>query len=76
MMDRRRFRIVYLLALVLLLSADAAAQRVSATDETNRMVRAFADRMEIYLRKGLVFEHHFSLPFRIIERVARLFIVF
>ena len=58
MMDRRRSRIVYLLALVLLLSAGAAAQRVSATDETNRMVRVFADRMETCLMKEVVFERH------------------
>jgi hypothetical protein len=58
MMDRRRSRIVYLLALVLLLSAGAAAQRVSATDEANRMVRVFADWGEIRLMKEVVFERH------------------
>ena len=61
MMDRRRSRIVYLLALVLLLSVGAVAQRFSAFDETDKMYRVFADRIEIYLMKGLVFEHHLPL---------------
>lgn len=55
-MDRRRSRIVYLLALVLLLCAGASAQRVSATDDTGRMVRGFANRMESCLMKEIVFE--------------------
>jgi DUF218 domain len=58
MMNRRRSRIAYLFALVLLLFAGAVAQRFSAFDETDKMVRVFADRIEIYLLKGLVFEHH------------------
>ena len=57
-MDRPRLRILYLLALVLFLSVGAAAQRVSATDETHRMVRVFADRMETCLMKEIVFERH------------------
>lgn len=57
-MDRRRSRIVYLLALVLFLSVGAVAQRFSGFDETDKMVRVFEDKIEIYLMKGLVFERH------------------
>jgi hypothetical protein len=58
MMDRRRSRIVYLLAILLLLSGGIVAQRFSASDDTDKMCRAFADRIVIHLMKGLVFEHH------------------
>jgi hypothetical protein len=58
MMDRRRSRIVYLLALVFLLSAGAVAQQFSAFDETDKMVRVFTDRMGICLMKEVVFERH------------------
>ncbi len=58
MLDRRRSRLVYLLALALLLSGGAAAQRLAPFDETDQMVRVFEDRLMFYLMKGLVFEHH------------------
>lgn len=58
MMDRRRSRIVYLLALVLLLSVGTVGKRVAPFEETNQMVRVFEDRLMFYLMKGLVFEHH------------------
>lgn len=60
-MDRRRSRIVYLLALVLLLSAGAAAQRVPAADETRRKVRVIEHRMATCLMKEIVFERHLPL---------------
>lgn len=58
MMDRRPSRILYLLALMLLLSGGIVAQRFSSFDEIDKMYRVFADRIVIYLMKGLVFEHH------------------
>ena len=58
MMDRRRSRIAYLLPLVLLLAAGAVAEPFSAFEETNKLVRISAGRIEIYLKKGLVFERH------------------
>lgn len=58
MMDRRRSSLVYLLALVLLLSGGAAAQRLAPIDETDQMIRGYEDRLMFYLMKGLVFEHH------------------
>jgi len=58
MMARRRSRILFLLALALLLSGGVAAQRVAPFDEIDRMVRVFDDRLKSYLMKGLVFEHH------------------
>jgi hypothetical protein len=58
MMDRRRSRIAYLLPLVLLLAAGAVAQPFSAFEETNKLVRISAGRIEIYLMKGLVSERH------------------
>jgi uncharacterized SAM-binding protein YcdF (DUF218 family) len=61
MMDRRRYRIVSLLPLLLLLSGDIVAHRFSAFDETGKMYREFAGRIEIYLMKGLVSEHHLPL---------------
>jgi hypothetical protein len=57
-MDRRRSRIVYLLALMFL-SGGIVAQRFSELDETDKMYRVFADRIVIYLMNGLVFERHF-----------------
>lgn len=58
MTDRRRSRLVYLLALALLFFAGAAARRLDPFEETNKMVRGFEDRIMPYLMKGLVFEHH------------------
>ena len=60
-MDRRRSRIVYILALVILFSGGIVAQRFSAFDEIDKMYRAFADRILIYLMRGLVSEHHLPL---------------
>jgi hypothetical protein len=57
-MDRRHSRIVDILALVLLLFVGTAVRRLYAIDETGKMVREPADGIEIYLMKGLVFEHH------------------
>jgi len=61
MVDRRRSRIVYLLALAILLSAGADAQPFSAFDETIQRVRVSAGRIEIFLMKGLVFERHLPI---------------
>lgn len=61
MMDRRRSRIIYILALILLFSGGIVAQRFSAFDEIDKMHRAFADRIVIYLMRGLVSEHHLPL---------------
>jgi len=61
MMDRRRSRIIYILALMLLLSGGTVAQRFSAFDETEKIYRVFADRIVIYLMKGLVSEHYLPL---------------
>ena len=61
MMDRRRSRIAYLLPLVLLLAAGAVAQPLSAFEETKKLVRISAGRIEIYLNKGLVFERHLPI---------------
>lgn len=58
MMGRRRSRFVYIIALALLLSGGAAAQRLALFDETDRMVREFEDRLKPYLMKGLVAERH------------------
>jgi hypothetical protein len=58
MMDRHRSLFVFLLALALLLSGGAAAQRFAPFDLTDQMVRGFEDRLMFYLMKGLVFEHH------------------
>ncbi len=58
MMNRRRSRIIYLLALMALLSAGIVAQRFSAFGDTGKTQGVFADRIVIYLMKGLVFEHH------------------
>ena len=55
-MDRRRFRIAYLLLLVLLLAAGADARRISAFDGTDERYRVFADRIGTRLMKGLVFD--------------------
>jgi len=62
MVDRRRSRIPYFLALVLLLFAGVVAQRFSAFDESGRrMYRVFVCRTTFYLMKGLVFERHLPL---------------
>jgi hypothetical protein len=58
MMDRHRSRIVYLLALVVLLSVGTLGKRFAPFGEINQMVRGFEDRMMLHLFKGLVFEHH------------------
>ena len=58
MMGIRRPRIVYFLALVLLLSVGVAAQGLAPNDETDQMRRGFEDRLIFYLMKGLVCEHH------------------
>ena len=58
MMGRRRSRIVFLLALLLLFSGGIIAQRLSAFDETDQMARGFEDWLMFSLMKGLVFEHH------------------
>lgn len=63
MMDRRRSRIVYIFALILLFSGGIAAQRFSAFDEIDKIHRAFADRIVIYLMRGLVSEHHLPLAY-------------
>ena len=57
MTDKRRYRSLYILAPMLLLAGGIAVHRFSAFDETDRMYRVFADRIELYLTKGLVFEH-------------------
>ena len=57
-MGRRRSRVVFLLALMALLSLGIVAERFSAFDDTDQMVRGFEDRLMFYLMKGLVFEHH------------------
>ena len=58
MMDKRRSRIGYLLALVLLLFVGTVGKRFAPFEETDQMVRVFEDRLMFYLMKGLVFEHH------------------
>ena len=58
MMDRRRSRILFLLAPALLLSGGVAAQRMAPFDEAGRRIRGIEDRLKLYLMKGLVFEHH------------------
>ncbi|MCP2501013.1 MAG: hypothetical protein NCA08_05550 [Deltaproteobacteria bacterium] len=58
MMAKGRSRNVYLLFIVFLLFLGIVAQRFSSFDETDNMYRAFTGRIEIYLMKGLVFEHH------------------
>jgi len=60
MMAKGHSCFVYLLFIVLLLFLGIAAQRYSTFDETDKMYRAFTGRIEIYLMKGLVFEHHLS----------------
>ena len=60
-MDKRRSRIVYILALLLFFSGSIVAHRFSAFGETDEMVRKFADRIAIYLMKGLASEHHLPL---------------
>jgi len=60
MMAKGRSRLVYLLFIVLLLFLGIVAQRFSTFDETDNMYRAFTGRIEIFLMKGLVFEHHLS----------------
>lgn len=57
MTDRRRCRIVYLLAFVLLLAGSVVARRFSAFGETDRTARGFDDRLMAILMRGLVFEH-------------------
>ena len=59
-MGRRRSRFVYLLALALLLSGAAAAQRFATYYDADQVVRGFEDRLMICLMKGIVFEHHLS----------------
>src|SRR5512135_1914961 len=61
MTDRRHFNIIYLVALVLLLSGGIIAHRFSAFDETDRVYRVIEDRIVVYLMKGLVSEHHLPL---------------
>lgn len=56
MMDRRRSRIVYLLALLILLSAVAVDRQFSEFDDTNKMVRVSTGRIENRLMKGLAIE--------------------
>jgi len=56
MMAKRRSRILFLLALALLLSGGAAAERLAPFDEADRRIRVFNDRLTSYLMKGLVFE--------------------
>ena len=58
MTDKRRYWPLYILALMLLLAGGIAVHRFSAFDETDKMNPVFAARIEIYLMKGLVFEHH------------------
>jgi DUF218 domain len=58
MMDRRRSRLVYLMALVLFLSVGTAGKRFAPFEETNQMVRGFEDSIMLHLIKELVFEHH------------------
>lgn len=60
-MVKCRSRIVYLLALMFLLSVCAVGKRFAPFGETDQMVRGFEDRIFIYLMKGLVFEHHLPL---------------
>jgi hypothetical protein len=57
MTDKRRYRSLYILAPMLLLAGGIAVHRYSAFDETDKMNPVFADRIETYLMKGLVFEH-------------------
>lgn len=57
-MARRRSRIVYLFALMLLLCGGIVAQRLFAFDETDKKYRVFADRIVIHLMNGVVFERH------------------
>jgi len=58
MMDRRRSRIVSLLALMLLLSVVTVVKLFAPYEGTNQMVRVFAGRITLHLMKGVVFEHH------------------
>ena len=58
MMDRRRSLIVFLLTLVLLLSAATVGKRFALFEENSQMIRGFEDRILLYLMKELVFEHH------------------
>jgi len=58
MIDRRRSRIAFLLPLVLLLAAGAVPQPFSVIEETDKLVRISAGKVETYLKKGLVFERH------------------
>jgi len=57
-MDRRRSLIIYLLALMALLSAGIVAERFYVFDEIDKMHGVFANRIVTYLMKGVVFEHH------------------
>ena len=61
MVDRRRSRIVYLLALAILLSVGAFTQPFSAFDKTNKRDRVSAASIETFLMKGLVFERHLPI---------------
>ena len=58
MTDRRRFRIVYLLVLMALLSIVIVEGRFSVLGESGKMYGIFSDRIRTRLMKGLVFEHH------------------
>ena len=58
MTDKRRYWPLYILALMLLLAGGIAVHRFSAFVDTDKMNPVFADRIEIYLTKGLVYEHH------------------
>lgn len=58
MIGKRRSRVVYLLALVLLLFVGTVGKRFALFEETNQMIRGFEDRILPHLMKGLVFEHH------------------
>lgn len=53
---------IYLLALVVLLSGGGFARWFAPFDEPNFVYRATAERLTLYLMKGLVFEHH--LPYQ------------
>jgi hypothetical protein len=59
MIGKHRSRVVYLLALVLFLSVVTAWKRFAPFEETNQMIRVFADRITLRLMKGVVFEHPF-----------------
>jgi hypothetical protein len=59
MIGKRRFRVVYLLALVLFLSVVTVGKRYVPFEGTKQMVQGFADRITARLMKGVVFEHPF-----------------